>query len=142
MFTIVTADKTKFEITKIADLEAVPTPALLETYNQLAGKNTKKFASREVGIKQLWPLISETAATPAPVVKKRSAGRKDSLDGLSTIRKLVDENPKRPNTQAHAHWEKYQNGMTVDKLQKGRGVPLSDIRWNLDKGFIELLPRP
>lgn len=140
MFTIVTETQ-KFEITSAADLEAVPTADLVNTYNQLSGKSTKKFATRAKGIEQVWGLIGETAATPEPVAKKRATGRKDSLDGLATITLLVDENPKRPNTQAHAHWEKYQNGITVDKLQKGRGVPLSDIRWNLDKGFIALEPR-
>ena len=151
MYTIDNADGAAFNITTKADLYEVPAPLLLATYNDLAGKNTKKFASRDKGVDQVWALISEVAATPEPAPKSRETGRKDRLNEAATI-KIDDEqvaaagarygstqNPKRPNTQAHVHWEKYHNGMTLLELQKKQGVPLSDIRWNLDKGFITLV---
>jgi hypothetical protein len=41
------------------DLNSVKTETLLETYNKLTGKTTKKFSSRAKGIEQLWAVIQE-----------------------------------------------------------------------------------
>lgn len=45
-------------------LEAMSTPELIKLYNRITGKSTKRFSSREAGIKSLLTAISERAARP------------------------------------------------------------------------------
>jgi len=137
MYTI-NHDGKNFEIKTEADLHVVPTPALVATYNELTGKSTKKFASRNKGIEQVAKLIIDVDAVPAEVpVKNTNTGRKSVLNKLAKVSLLVAENPKREGSQAAANFDKYEDGITVEQLQK-RGVSLADIRWNIAKEFIAL----
>ena len=137
MYTI-NHDGKNFEIKTEADLHVVPTPALVATYNELTGKETKKFASRTKGIEQVAKLIIDVDAAPAEVpVKNTSTGRKSALNKLAVVHLTVDVNPKREGSQAAANFDKYEDGITVEELQR-RGISLADIRWNLAKDFISL----
>ena len=46
-------------------------------------------------------------------------------------------NPKRPNTQSHARYEKYKSATTVQQFL-GRGGTRADLRNDVDKGFAKL----
>lgn len=137
MYTISHEDQS-FNIKTAEDLKEVPTVALVATYNELTGKSIKKFASRAKAEEQVAKLIIEVDAAPeiAPVTSTKT-GRKSVLNKLAVIRMETTENPKREGSQAAANFDKYRDGMTIDEVQK-KGVPLADIRWNLDKGFIRL----
>ena len=140
MYTITHGDES-FDIRKVEDLNDVPTDALLATYNELTGKDTKKFASRGKGIAQVWELISEADAAPevAPAPTKGSGGKRAAkIDPTKKIKIVCEGNPKREGSQAHAMFALYEEGATVEATQ-AKGVSLGDIRWNLDKGFIELV---
>lgn len=76
------------EITSADDLKKVSTADLLDFYNEAAGKNTTKFASRAKGEQQVWKIIKEDVekveapkeekpVAPAPAPTKEDAeGRK------------------------------------------------------------------
>lgn len=137
MYTIDTMGE-KHEIEKKEDLEAVSTKVLVNEYNLLAGKSIKKFSDRATAISRVWELIQGVDVAPKDIpTKSQSTGRKSALNKLAVIRVTADENPKRPGSQAHANFEKYEDGDTIESVQK-KGVTLADIRWNLSKGFIEL----
>lgn len=60
----------------------------------------------------------------------------------STIKVLSEKNPKREGSKAFAAFSKYKDGMTV-KEAKDAGIPANDIRYDLDKNFIEVtVPEP
>ena len=139
MYTIVDTEQTaEHEIRKREDLEAVSTSALLETYNELTGKSTKKFASRAKGEEQVWKLIEEVDEAPETAPSTGTVGNTIPLPKSAIIRLVAQENPKRPNTKAYATWERYVDGKTVFEHNITIGIELSDIRWNIEKGFIRL----
>lgn len=49
----------------------------------------------------------------------------------------VDNNPKRAGTAGHERFAKYTDGMTVGEAIAA-GVWAADIKWDLDKKFIEV----
>ena len=128
----------QFEIRKPEDLEEVSTPALVATYNELTGKNIKKFENRAKAQEKVWELIQEVAATPENVATGGSVGKREPIDASAIVRVCVRENPKRPGTKAYAVFDRYEDGQTVARHNKGLGIELSDIRWNLAKGYIRL----
>jgi hypothetical protein len=79
----------------------------------------------------------------AKAVKAAAIAERIRLDLSKKIHVLVDHNPKRPGTDAHARFELYKTGMTVgDFLEKakakGNTHPSSDIRYGIKHGFLEL----
>jgi len=131
------ANDETIEVKSQEDLEGVSTPALVQTYNELAGKDIKKFQDRATAVSRVWGLIGEVDAAPEKVPTSGSTGRKSAINKQARVRLQVSGNPKRPDSQAAAHWEKYRDGITVAELQR-KGVHLADIRWNEEKGFITL----
>jgi hypothetical protein len=129
----------KYSIKKQEDLSEVPNQALLNTYNELTGKSTQKFASRAKGEEQTWKAIEKAGVVPAEVANRsETTGRREPVNKAATIKRLVSENPKREGTSSHARFELYKDGMTVAAFLKKGGF-LADIRWDADKGFIELV---
>lgn len=51
----------------------------------------------------------------------------------------VAPNPKRPGSQAHAHYEQYKKGRTVSWHYDQTDVTPADVRWDSSKGFITLV---
>lgn len=47
-------------------------------------------------------------------------------------------NPKRAGSASYARFDKYVDGMSV-KAAKEAGITLSDIRWDIDKGYISIV---
>lgn len=120
-----------------ADLENLTNSALVEAYNELTGEDIGDVESYEWLMDELWALIQEVDNAPEVPVATGNTGRKSKINRLAVVRMSINHNPKRVGTQAHAHFSRYSDGMTVDELQK-QGVPLGDIRWNMDKGHIYL----
>ena len=54
------------------------------------------------------------------------------------IRVLVTSNPKQVNSKSRARFDLYRDGMTVEEYLAAGGI-WPDIRWDLERGFIELV---
>lgn len=132
------ATNRQVEIKTEDDLGAIHTSSLVACYNELTGKSIKKFATRQKGITQTWAAIQEVSAAPAEVPRQStSAGRQSPLNKKATIHVQVTENPKRDGSSAHARYELYREGMTIDAYLKAGGH-LADIRWDTSKNFISI----
>ena len=55
----------------------------------------------------------------------------------SIIKMKVEENPKRKGTYAFAIFKMYEDGMSISQA-RDKGIPLSDIKYNLERGFISI----
>lgn len=73
------------------------------------------------------------------VQEKKAAGRPSSRAPLDGVIKVVRaKNPKRPGSAAHARFDLYKPGMTVDEFLAAGGWR-ADISWDLRQGFIEVV---
>lgn len=70
-------------------------------------------------------------------VPKAKTPKKEPVADKRVITLLVKENPKRPGSKAHARFELYKNGMTVEQFLAAGGT-LSDVAWNIAHKFIEV----
>lgn len=149
------------KITK-EDLKQASTLDLVDTYNQITGKEIKKFESRSTAESRLWKLIGSLApgedvskearlavtiakeqAAPA---KKQPFKKRDASDSR-TIKILISENPKRPNSRAHKKFQVLMDhdGKTVRDLKDREGKfptldgeagwPATELRWAVKLGL-------
>ena len=89
-----------------------------------------------------------TAAKPVKPEKVAKAPVEKKIAGHALSSKLtfgVDKdgksygganNPKRANSNAHASFAKYKEGMTLQAALDA-GIPSSDLSWDLKHGFIK-----
>lgn len=69
----------------------------------------------------------------------RRPNRKDVPDD-ATLKILVDKNPRREGTQPHAHFEKYQDGMTVgDLLSESIGGEWVHLQADVERGYVDIV---
>lgn len=121
------------------DLDALPTPVLVDMYNKLTGKSIKGFHTRSKGVEQTFRALqgnrdgkatTKAEATVKPPkakkakapkkVNRRRPGRAGRLDLDATIEVLIEVNPKRPNTMGHFQFDMIMacDGMTVREFIK------------------------
>lgn len=126
------------EINRAADMIGISLSDLATVYNDLTGKNIKKFSSKQEGQSRLWRAIQEVDSVPEETPEPaKQTGRKERIRKDAIIRVQVTENPKREGSSSYARFENYVDGMTVGQfLQKGG--QLADIRWDTSKNFISL----
>lgn len=151
-----------------ADLDALPTPVIVDYYNKLTGKTIKGFHTRTKGIEQTFKalqakradgeivtevksnkvsiddMVEQTKKTPLATTRHKRAGRAGRIDPNAVIEILQEENPKRPETRAHAQYECLLafDGCTVqeflDAESEGgpKGWARAELIWSEKKGFI------
>jgi hypothetical protein len=144
----------------IADIKAAETIDLVATYNQIMGKEIKKFRDRATAEKQTWAAIQRLAPAEdinskkvvkaaATKPKKEVVGKRDNYENR-IIEVLVKENPKRPGSRAHRKFEILMqcDGMTIREyknkegkfptLDGEKGWPATEIRWSLALNLVKL----
>lgn len=116
-----------YSIQNSADLNEVPTAALVETYNELTGKSIKKFENRAKAIERTWELISEVVVEVLPAKKIATPKQRGQDDVLEV---LVSENPFREGSDVAHRWASAcpQTGDTRSELKR-RGLTGGDINW-------------
>lgn len=78
------------------------------------------------------------ASTPSTDEEATERGpRAPAIPGDTGITWLVEENPKRPGSAAHERWEGYYGSETVEEYLENGGTR-GDLRWDIDREFIEL----
>lgn len=75
-------------------------------------------------------------AETKPEKKASPIGNRTFKDG-QIVTLLVDYNPKRPGSAAHASFDKYEDGMSVSDFLKAGGLSIS-LKWDVDHGFIKI----
>lgn len=84
------------------------------------------------------PAPKKKPAAKAKKEKKPANGRSNTKFAREgKIEVLVDENPKRKGTKAHAAFAKYKTGMTVQQALEA-GVPSSDLVYDTSRKFISI----
>lgn len=73
-----------------------------------------------------------------PERKTKKRGPKGVDPQKTKIRVLAKENPKREGSKAHARFEVYENGMTVEDALAA-GVTTADLHNDVSKEFIKLV---
>lgn len=109
------------------------TPIGVSIVERLIMRPIDRRTPYEVNISRLPrpPGSHRTASNPTGSASASRAG--DDM----VIRRVSENNPKRPGTDSHVRFEYYQDGMTVAQyLAKGGRRP--DLAWDTDKGFIRL----
>ena len=98
----------------------------------------KPTRSRTRGKKAEAPKAAE-ASTPSTDEEATSerGPRAPAIPGDTGITWLVEENPKRPGSAAHERWEGYYGSETVEEYLENGGTR-GDLRWDIDREFIEL----
>ena len=81
--------------------------------------------------------VKKSDAKPAAEPKTSNVGRKSKIDGTQKITVLVDENPKRAGSNAHARFAKYKTGMTVSKALE-LGVTPADLAYDTKSKYISI----
>ena len=82
------------------------------------------------------PIVRAVPKPPRRAARPRGAAR-PRTDGRRVVR--VHPNPKRPGTKSYERFALYQEGLTVTETIALPGGPTKDdIRWDSDRGFIEL----
>lgn len=87
--------------------------------------------------------FTKSQQTPGRHGRRHFQGNTDQV-----IKVIAPLNPKRPGTKAHERFGYYRSGMTVGDyvaMCKSHSAPraedaLLDISWDVDRGYIELLP--
>lgn len=147
------------EITQ-KDIKEATTVDLLALYNEIVQGSLKKFENREVAEKRTWLVVQQLATdqkaakkeSPKKAEAKKKAPSKRAEYESRTIKVLIAENPKRPETRA---FEKFAILMKFDgksvsdyKAQEGKnskidkdekGWTSTEIRWALKQGWIKLV---
>jgi hypothetical protein len=148
---------------KTLKIESLKTTQLVGFYNQLTGKDIKKFTDRATAearvklvLKEHGKIIIGTPDEPTLADKEAtpvSAAPYKSVHGDDWKIKLVAAtNPKREGSDAAARFALYKDGMTVAEFleacaalgQQLNGKPMprfrfrADIKWDEAKGFITL----
>lgn len=147
---------------KTLKIETVKTADLVKLYNELTGKDIKKFTDRATAesrvtlvLKEFKKIIIGTADAPRLAdaeIKVRSAAYKVSHSDDWKIKLLTTTNPKRETSDAHARFALYRDGMTVreyldacaglGQLLNGEPMPTfrfrSDVKWDEEHGFISI----
>jgi hypothetical protein len=133
---------------KEAESGAAAPPSASEESNDMAraaatGKAPKGRKPKKVAPKEAIAKVA-VAAAEAKRAPKAGGGRRSRFGDGDRIQILVDGNPKREGSNA-AEW--FETQRKVAKLKnptigecKARGVPMGDITWNVDKGFIKVIP--
>ncbi len=152
---------TKFNTATITqkDIAEAETKDLVELYNEISGKNIKKFADRKSAERQTWKMIQRLA--PGEDIRKeketskkvsspsKTPGKRDNYENR-TINILAKENPKRPESRAHKKFEilMAHDGKTVKEFKEREGKyptldmengwPATELRWALKQGLAKL----
>ena len=65
--------------------------------------------------------------------------KKRDLAADAKIEVLVAENPRRPGSAPHAHFDKYEDGMTVEKfLSEAVGGEWIHLQADIERGYVRL----
>lgn len=128
---------------KREQLEMLETGVLLENYNELTGRTTSKFASRETGIDQTLKAFEEATdkalikkvkanineALKALKVKKRAETREKRLGIFNKVKKAEQKAP-RPNTKRAKAYELMSRpqGATVQEVMAETGWDFNTAR--------------
>tara|TARA_R110000744_G_scaffold332676_1_gene438095 strand:+ start:354 stop:884 length:531 start_codon:yes stop_codon:yes gene_type:complete len=131
-----------------AALNKLEVPALLEIYNEnTLAKTLKRFASVKAGVARVLKLQedikeanaaakAEKAAAKAEKAAKPSS-RKYSLGEGFQLFKVLEENPRRPESHGWHTWNALADGMTyIEAIDAG--CRNQDLRWDIRKGWVEI----
>lgn len=87
-------------------------------------------------------LLLREAKAPRPASRARTelpVARRTQWDRNAPLKLLVESNPKRPGSQAHARFQGYFSpGVTTLGGALDAGVRMDDIRYDLEHGYISL----
>lgn len=117
------------------------TPAELKDIEKTAAKKAEAKAGKKATVKKAdaahKAAVKKSDAKPAAEPKASNAGRKSKIDGTKKITVLVDSNPKREGSGAHARFAKYKTGMTVSKALE-LGVTAADLAYDTKNKYISI----
>jgi len=144
-----------------ADLDALPTPVIVDLYNKLTGKTIKGFHTRGKGIEQTFKALQsqtvtkeETVLQPekkavitAPVTQHKRAGRAGRIDPNAVIEILQEENPKRPGSRSFDQYRlllSFDGKLVSEFIETAeemlesapKGWTRAELIWCEKKGFI------
>jgi hypothetical protein len=141
-------------VTKVAEMENVPSATLTALYNKAAlaggGKEIKKFADRESGNKRTFDALEliATKGTPGEKVANVKTPRKPRAEGESsgrrgrtssfaggTLTKQQKENPRREGTHGYNSYALIRDGMKYETFIE-KGGRLKDLAWDVAKGYV------
>lgn len=93
----------------------------------------------KAAVKEKAEKIEAPKEEPAKAEKKKSGliprAAKFPMDHVITL--LLDYNPKRPGTTGHAHFELYEDEMTVKQALEA-GITRADMLWDTKHGFLKI----
>lgn len=145
----------------MADIKAAETADLLATYNEITGKNIKKFADRKAAESQTWKAIGRLGpgedirqvsktTTSKKEKKTTTPGKRDEYEHR-LIHVLIKENPKRHQSRAHKKFQILMDhdGKTIKDfkdregkyptLDEEKGWPATELRWAIKFGLVKIL---
>jgi hypothetical protein len=79
----------------------------------------------------------EAGITPEDLRYDREHKYICAASGSDPITVLVDKNPKKKRSQAHARFNKYVTGMTVRQVIDA-GVTVTDLKWDCQHNYIQI----
>lgn len=132
-------DRPKVEPNKNKKPFVPTTPAELKDIERSAKK--KEAEKKEAKAAAKTPATKKTTAkapsAKAVEPKTSNVGRKSRIDGTKKITVLVDANPKREGSGAHARFSKYKTGITVSKALE-LGVTAADLAYDIKNKYISI----
>lgn len=94
------------------------------------------------GVSALEKLVGKPIQRRAATASKPKAqrGPRPVLRDDRIIRLLVDKNPKKVTSKAHAKFALYRDGMTVSEYREAGGTA-DEIKWDAERSFIRVEDR-
>lgn len=111
------------------------TPEELKDIEKTAAKKAEAKTGKKAAVKKADAAKAPSAKAAEP--KASTAGRKSRIDGTKKITVLVDANPKREGSGAHARFAKYKTGITVSKALE-LGVTMADLAYDTKNKYISI----
>lgn len=125
----------QYTLGNVRDLGEIPTGGLLQLYNKLTGKTTKKFKDRTAGLNQTWAALETKRATaqpaataPVPTAPKAKKAAKPAGERKKREKRFVFpvekeiKEPKPGSKRAEVvRMLERQNGATLGEIQERIG---------------------
>lgn len=129
-------------------LERLTNSQLAEVYNAVSERKITKFSDHTTAVKRT-ELALDAAEQDFTLHEGRVTIGKSGATPKGDQRRitvLAEKNPKRPGTAAHARFELYKTGQTVEdfvaacmkKFGDKRSKPIRDIGWDISMKFIRV----
>lgn len=114
-------------IKKQQDLEALPTVALLSTFNNITGKSTTKFASRAKGIEQTWKALVADRKAKGLQADGTKVGESPSTPGAKPKQRRI---PFRlaPKAEQKSIREGSKRSLALHLLSRANGATVTEVQ--------------